>query len=195
MPPPQNAKFESAWKRRVNRARDSAPVYSFEKSVLWSTENNPFDGYRVRPLRATYVGWGYAVLLGFKFRPDVVFSRPASRGAPQEYQCIQISRYSSSLDDTEGASVGETPLRLPLKKGAHTIPAKATVPPEFRARIAVSCSCPDFLLRGGKPIRDDRPARRKCDHGNLYGCKHMMMVNERLERPAIPPTLPDIFNP
>jgi len=193
MPPPQNAKFKAAWKRRVYRARDAASVYSFKKIVVWSSENNAFDGYRVRPMRANYEGWGYAVLLGFKFRPDVVFTRSASTATPQEYRCIQFTRYSESLDDSAGTSLGEVPLKLPLKTGARTVPAKSIVPLEFRARVAVSCSCPDFLLRGGKPIRDDRPARRKCDHGNLYGCKHMMMVNERLEMPAIPPTLPDIF--
>ena len=185
--------FKRRCQRRVDKAEDDGPLYSTEKIVMWSPEINAFDGYRVR--RPNAEGWGYAVLLGFAFKPDTVFRRPASTAIPQKFSCIQITRYSESLDDNQGIAIQGGPLRLPLKAGAHTTPARSGVPSEFRAMMAVSCSCPDFEKRGGQAAQPTVPPRRPFDHANLYGCKHMMMVNKlRLDTEPLPPALPDIFN-
>ena len=194
MAAPPSQTFKRRCQRRIAKAEDDGPLYSIEKIVLWSPENNAFDGYRVR--RPNTDAWGYAVLLGFAFKPDTVFRRPASSAIPQDFRCIQITRVSESLDNAEGVAIQGGPLRLPLKAGAHTTPARSSVPREFRAMLAVSCSCPDFEKRGGKAAQPTAPPQRPFDHANMYGCKHMMMVNKlRLDAEPLPPALPDIFNP
>ena len=185
-PPEDSAqqRFEKAWRARLSLAAKEHTLYSFRKIIATSISNDDYHAYQVkhntgvatRQIKKDYPH-GFVVLLGINLRPDLSFRDDPSLDKAQESHSILIKE---ARGDNNTNIVYPSGTSIPVKHGALLAPVSTVVPSEFAARVAVSCSCPDFAMRGSAHTTKSAAKRQLIDHSNLYSCKHMMMVNKHM---------------